>query len=54
MRLAKSSTPIRVLALTMVHSRSRNLPELCRMADILVAAVGQPRMIKGDWVKPGA
>ncbi|NQD95690.1 hypothetical protein HP532_23835, partial [Pseudomonas sp. CrR25] len=42
------------LALTMVHSRSRNLPELCRMADILVAAVGQPRMIKGDWVKPGA
>jgi len=39
---------------TMCHSRTRNLPELCRMADVLVAAVGRPRLVKGDWVKPGA
>jgi methylenetetrahydrofolate dehydrogenase (NADP+)/methenyltetrahydrofolate cyclohydrolase len=39
---------------TMCHSRTRNLPELCRMADVLVAAVGAPRLVKGDWVKRGA
>ena len=39
---------------TMCHSRTRNLPELCRMADVLVAAVGVPRLVKRDWVKPGA
>ena len=39
---------------TLAHSRTRNLPEVCRRADILVAAVGRPRMIQGDWVKPGA
>jgi methylenetetrahydrofolate dehydrogenase (NADP+)/methenyltetrahydrofolate cyclohydrolase len=39
---------------TMCHSRTRNLHELCRMADVLVAAVGVPRLVKGDWVKPGA
>jgi len=39
---------------TIAHSRTRNLPEECRQADILVAAVGQPEMIKGDWIKPGA
>ena len=39
---------------TVAHSRTRNLDEVCRNADILVAAVGQPKMIKGDWVKPGA
>jgi len=39
---------------TIAHSRTRNLPELCKTADILVAAVGRPNMIKGDWVKPGA
>lgn len=39
---------------TIAHSRTANLPELCRSADILVAAVGRPEMIKGDWVKPGA
>jgi methylenetetrahydrofolate dehydrogenase (NADP+)/methenyltetrahydrofolate cyclohydrolase len=39
---------------TMCHSRTRNLPEVCRQADILVAAVGSPRMVKGDWIKPGA
>ncbi|MCG8589907.1 MAG: bifunctional methylenetetrahydrofolate dehydrogenase/methenyltetrahydrofolate cyclohydrolase FolD [Proteobacteria bacterium] len=39
---------------TMCHSRTRNLPEICRQADVLVAAVGRPRMVKGDWIKPGA
>ncbi|MBA3073714.1 MAG: bifunctional methylenetetrahydrofolate dehydrogenase/methenyltetrahydrofolate cyclohydrolase, partial [Anaerolineae bacterium] len=39
---------------TICHSRSRNLPEIIRNADILVAAVGRPEMVKGDWVKPGA
>lgn len=39
---------------TIAHSRSRDLPALCRQADILVAAVGRPEMIRGDWIKPGA
>ncbi len=39
---------------TVAHSRTKNLPELAATADILVAAVGRPEMIKGDWVKPGA
>ncbi|MBU2965526.1 bifunctional methylenetetrahydrofolate dehydrogenase/methenyltetrahydrofolate cyclohydrolase FolD [Amphritea sp. 2_MG-2023] len=39
---------------TIVHSRTQNIEALCREADILVAAVGRPEMIKGDWVKPGA
>jgi methylenetetrahydrofolate dehydrogenase (NADP+)/methenyltetrahydrofolate cyclohydrolase len=39
---------------TIAHSRTRDLPGLCRTADILIAAVGRPDMIKGDWVKPGA
>lgn len=39
---------------TIAHSRTRDLAEECRRADILVAAVGQPRMVKGDWIKPGA
>lgn len=39
---------------TIAHSRTADLPGLCRTADILVAAVGRPEMIKGDWVKPGA
>lgn len=39
---------------TIAHSRTRDLPELCRSADILVAAVGRPEMVRGDWVKPGA
>ena len=39
---------------TITHSRTQNLAEECRSADVLVAAVGQPRMIKGDWIKPGA
>ena len=39
---------------TVAHSQTRDLPGLCRRADILVAAVGRPEMIRGDWVKPGA
>lgn len=39
---------------TMAHSRTRDLAEECRNADILIAAVGRPRMIEGDWIKPGA
>jgi methylenetetrahydrofolate dehydrogenase (NADP+) / methenyltetrahydrofolate cyclohydrolase len=39
---------------TIAHSRTRDLPAVCREADILVAAVGRPRMIQADWVKPGA
>ncbi|MEE8225865.1 MAG: bifunctional methylenetetrahydrofolate dehydrogenase/methenyltetrahydrofolate cyclohydrolase FolD, partial [Kiloniellales bacterium] len=39
---------------TIAHSRTRDLPGLCRTADILVAAVGRPEMVRGDWVKPGA
>ena len=39
---------------TMAHSRTADLPALCRSADILVAAVGIPEIVKGDWVKPGA
>jgi methylenetetrahydrofolate dehydrogenase (NADP+)/methenyltetrahydrofolate cyclohydrolase len=40
--------------LTICHSRTEDLPAVCREADILVAAVGRPKMVKGDWVKPGA
>ncbi len=39
---------------TLAHSRSRDLPALCREADVLVAAVGRPEMVRGDWVRPGA
>lgn len=39
---------------TIAHSRTRDLPAMCRTADILVAAVGRPEMIKGEWIKPGA
>jgi methylenetetrahydrofolate dehydrogenase (NADP+)/methenyltetrahydrofolate cyclohydrolase len=39
---------------TVCHSRTRDLAGVCRAADILIAAVGSPRMIQGDWVKPGA
>ncbi|MCV2867968.1 bifunctional methylenetetrahydrofolate dehydrogenase/methenyltetrahydrofolate cyclohydrolase FolD [Defluviimonas sp. WL0002] len=39
---------------TIAHSRTKDLGEVCRRADILVAAVGRPEMIPGDWVKPGA
>jgi methylenetetrahydrofolate dehydrogenase (NADP+) / methenyltetrahydrofolate cyclohydrolase len=39
---------------TVCHSRTRDLPAVCRRADILVAAVGRPRMVQGDWVREGA
>jgi methylenetetrahydrofolate dehydrogenase (NADP+)/methenyltetrahydrofolate cyclohydrolase len=39
---------------TIAHSRTRDLPALCRTADILVAAVGRAEMVRGDWIKPGA
>ncbi len=39
---------------TIAHSRTREIEALCRTADILVAAVGRPQMIKADWIKPGA
>jgi methylenetetrahydrofolate dehydrogenase (NADP+) / methenyltetrahydrofolate cyclohydrolase len=39
---------------TVAHSRTRDLPEVVRRADIVVAAVGRPRMVRGDWIKPGA
>lgn len=39
---------------TIAHSRTRDLPALCRTADVLVAAVGRPQLVRGDWIKPGA
>ena len=40
--------------MTVAHSRTRDLPDVVRRADIVVAAVGRPEMVKGDWIKPGA
>ena len=40
--------------ITLAHSRTRNLPELCHRADLLVAAAGQPHLVRGNWIKPGA
>ena len=39
---------------TIAHSRTRDLPALCRQADILVVAIGKPEFVRGDWIKPGA
>lgn len=39
---------------TIAHSRTVNLPDECRRADIVVAAVGRPELVRGDWIKPGA
>jgi len=39
---------------TIAHSRTRDLPALCRTADILVVAIGKPEFVRGDWIKPGA
>ncbi len=39
---------------TIAHSRTRDLPALCRTADILVVAIGRPEFVRGDWIKPGA
>lgn len=39
---------------TLAHSRTQDLPAVCRQADIVIAAVGRPNLVKGDWIKPGA
>ena len=39
---------------TIAHSRTRDLPGECRRADLVIAAIGRPEMIRGDWIKPGA
>jgi methylenetetrahydrofolate dehydrogenase (NADP+)/methenyltetrahydrofolate cyclohydrolase len=39
---------------TIAHSRTRDLPALCRRADLLFAAIGRPEMVRGDWINPGA
>ncbi len=39
---------------TICHSRTKDLPGVCRSADVLIGAVGRPQMVRGDWVKPGA
>src|SRR3546814_9553226 len=39
---------------TVAHSKSRDLPALCGQADIVIAAVGRPEMVRGEWLKPGA
>jgi methylenetetrahydrofolate dehydrogenase (NADP+)/methenyltetrahydrofolate cyclohydrolase len=39
---------------TIAHSRSRDLPQLCARADLVYAAVGKPEMVRGSWIKPGA
>jgi methylenetetrahydrofolate dehydrogenase (NADP+)/methenyltetrahydrofolate cyclohydrolase len=41
-------------SVTLAHSYSQDLPRLCREADVLVVAVGRPRLVQGDWIKPGA
>ena len=52
--------PVAMMALhrnatvTCCHSRTKNLPDVVRTADILIAAIGQPEFVKGDWIKPGA
>ena len=39
---------------TIAHSKTRDLPAVCRRADLLVAAIGRPEVVRGDWIKPGA
>jgi methylenetetrahydrofolate dehydrogenase (NADP+) / methenyltetrahydrofolate cyclohydrolase len=39
---------------TIAHSKSQDLPARCREADVLIAAVGRAKMVRGDWIKPGA
>ncbi|MGH6682507.1 MAG: bifunctional methylenetetrahydrofolate dehydrogenase/methenyltetrahydrofolate cyclohydrolase, partial [Pseudolabrys sp.] len=39
---------------TIAHSKTRDLPAVCRRADLLIAAIGKPEMVRGDWIKPGA
>lgn len=40
--------------ITIAHSKTRDLPAICRRADILIAAIGRPQVVEGDWIKPGA
>jgi 5,10-methylene-tetrahydrofolate dehydrogenase/methenyl tetrahydrofolate cyclohydrolase len=40
--------------ITICHSRTKDLPGVCREADVLIAAIGRPEMVRGDWIKPGA
>jgi len=40
--------------LTLCHSRTKNIADKCKGADIIIAAIGQPEFVKGDWIKPGA
>ena len=53
-------TPVAMLltnrnaTVTVLHSRSQNAQKICSEADIVVAAVGKPQVVKGDWIKPGA
>jgi methylenetetrahydrofolate dehydrogenase (NADP+)/methenyltetrahydrofolate cyclohydrolase len=44
----------RSATVTVCHSRTRDLPDVVRGADVVIAAVGQPRLVQGDWIKPGA
>src|SRR5262249_26795244 len=46
--LAESAT------VTIAHSKTRDLPAVCRGADLLCAAVGRPELVRGDWIKPGS
>jgi methylenetetrahydrofolate dehydrogenase (NADP+)/methenyltetrahydrofolate cyclohydrolase len=39
---------------TIAHSRTKNIEEICKKADIVIAAVGKPKIVKGDWIKNGA
>jgi methylenetetrahydrofolate dehydrogenase (NADP+)/methenyltetrahydrofolate cyclohydrolase len=39
---------------TITHSKTQDLPSVCRRADLLIAAMGRPEMVRGDWIKPGA
>jgi methylenetetrahydrofolate dehydrogenase (NADP+)/methenyltetrahydrofolate cyclohydrolase len=39
---------------TIAHSKTRDLPDVCRRADLLIAAIGRPEMVRGTWIKPGA
>jgi len=39
---------------TITHSRTRDLPDVCRRADLLFVAIGRPEMVRGDWIRPGA
>ena len=52
--LLSAAAPYGNATVTLCHSRTKDLGEVCRRADILVAAVGRPEMITGEWVKPGA